>query len=153
MVENNSVAKVTSQSGLTSTTSIELAVRSSFSEAASDRRIGRDVDIGDLYAGETPTAQLISRARQLLADAEQLATTAQRQLADGDDVGADHDIALLQANLPELFCCRSLSDGLGAVVIALHHALSNRKGDFLNLDQAYAVAVACHVVLEVRQPK
>ncbi|MGA3308582.1 MAG: hypothetical protein ABSD08_08205 [Xanthobacteraceae bacterium] len=123
------------------TRNIEVEVRSYGIE---DVRIARrDVQIEDLYAGDTPTAQLINRARQLLAEAEDFSVNAQRMLSEGDGVGADNEITLLQANLPELFFCRSLSEGLGAVTVALHHALTNRNGSPLTSDQIFAVRTAC----------
>jgi hypothetical protein len=114
-------------------------VRSYQSESAEGLK--RDTDIDDLYVGDTPTAQLISRARQLLVSCEERASLAQA-LLDDDLVGSDNEISLLQANLPELFCFRELSDGLGAIILAIYHALVNRRGSPLNGDQIYALRLA-----------
>jgi hypothetical protein len=77
-----------------------------------------------------------------------MAISAHSLIAKGNLIGGDQDITLLQADLPELFCCRSLSDGLGALTVALYHGLANKKGSPLNLDQVYAVRVACERLYE-----
>jgi hypothetical protein len=98
----------------------------------------KETEVEDLYVGDTPTARLIGRVRQLLADAEGHLTRAQELLSD-DVVAADDEISLLQAAMPELFCCRELSDGLGAITLGIFHGLQNRQGAPLNLDQIFAI--------------
>ena len=47
---------------------------------------------------------------------------------DSDPVSADDEMQQLQAILPELFCCRSIGDGFGALVNSIQYALVNREG-------------------------
>lgn len=96
--------------------------------------------IDDLYAGDTPIAQLISQARKLLAKCDAHAKMALRNTSDGDRVASDNEISLLQADLPELFCCRQLSDGFGSIILGLFHALKNRSGAPLDQDHIFAIS-------------
>jgi hypothetical protein len=99
----------------------------------------RSTSIDDLYDSDTPTGALIHNARRILSEIEARAAEAQRLHNARDFIGADNEIALLQADLPELFCCSTLSDGFAAVVIAIFHGLRNRGFDALNIDQLFVV--------------
>ena len=102
-------------------------------------RAQRETKFEDLYSADTKSHALISRARELLHSAEQRAQKALELLSSSDEVGADQQIMLLQGDLPELFCCRDLSDGLATFVLALHYALYNQHGAPLNADQIFEV--------------
>jgi hypothetical protein len=95
--------------------------------------------IGDLYDPDTPTGGLIVRARELLSDMAQRAELAQTCLNEDDLLGADQEINLIQSDLPELFCCRQLSEGMAAFAVALHHGLLNRGDRTLSNEQLYTV--------------
>ena len=100
----------------------------------------REPTFAELYpAQETASSGLIHRALELLSECEARSAKAQSLLATDDVLGADLEITRLQSDLPELFCCKVLSDGLGAVILALHYALINREGAPLTVDQIFAV--------------
>jgi hypothetical protein len=105
------------------------------------------VPIDRLYVGNIGRGRLILRARGILQSGAVRLSQAQILLAQNDRVGADYEITLFQGDIPELFCCYSLSDGFGAVVAALYHALKNRRGDGLTVDQLTAVQ-SCVIRLE-----
>ncbi len=113
--------------------------------AVGNRRYGdaaksdRETDFGDLYGHDTPAGGPIVRARELLAEMASHASTAQMHLAAKELLDADQEINLIQADLPELFCLRELSQGLATVTVALNQALQNRGSGILNDDQLYAV--------------
>lgn len=58
---------------------------------------------------------------------------------EGDRISSDDAIQRLQALLPELFCCRSISDGFGSIINAVHHAIVNMQVTPLNSDQLLAI--------------
>jgi hypothetical protein len=108
----------------------------------------RELLLEDLYGSDTPTGGVIVRARELLADMAQRTNAAHLYLSDGDMIGADQEINLLQADLPELFCCRELSEGLATLTVALHFALLNRKDQVLSQDQLYVVRKCVELVYQ-----
>lgn len=54
-------------------------------------------------------------------------------------LSSDDAIQRFQALLPELFCCRDLGDGFGAVVNAVFHSLKNLEGIPANQEQLLAI--------------
>ena len=58
---------------------------------------------------------------------------------EGDLISSDDAIHRLQALLPELFCCRSISDGFGSIVNAIYHSISNMHGSPLDASQLQAI--------------
>lgn len=57
----------------------------------------------------------------------------------GDAVAADYELSKLRGLLPELFCCRSLGDGYGAVIVALTTVLQEHKTRPLSTEQIRAI--------------
>jgi hypothetical protein len=57
----------------------------------------------------------------------------------GDVISSDDAIHRLQALLPELFCCRSISDGFGSIINAIYHSINNMHGNPLGSKQLHAV--------------
>ena len=55
---------------------------------------------------------------------------------------ADYEITHFQGSIPELFCCKSLSEGFATIVVALGSSLRNRRGNILTREQLLAV-VSC----------
>jgi hypothetical protein len=102
-------------------------------------RSARETDFADLYGADTAAGGLIVRARELLASMAFHAAAAQACLAADELMDADQEINLIQADLPELFCLRELSEGLATVTVALSYALQNRRDGVLDDDQVYAV--------------
>ena len=87
---------------------------------------GRPLDMEDLYPVAVGRGQLLSTARTLLSAGQERLNRAQEYLRDGNQVGADYEISMVQGDIPELFCCSSISEGLAVIALAVHHALRNR---------------------------
>jgi hypothetical protein len=107
--------------------------------AIGDAPSRRSAEIEDLYSPEFPANDILNRARQLLKEHDRRLNEAKDMLAEGDTIGADNEISLFQADLPELFCCRALSEGFAAIIVALHHAMQNRGGVPMTNEQMLAV--------------
>lgn len=88
----------------------------------------RPADMDELYPRDAVVNATLNRARQILRENEKRLAGAQNFMREGDFIGADNEISLLQADIVELFLCRTLSDGFASLVVALHHALRNRGG-------------------------
>jgi hypothetical protein len=56
-----------------------------------------------------------------------------------DLIASDTEIQKIQVILPELFCCRKLGDGFGAVINGLICAFENLGGDSMNSKQIRAL--------------
>lgn len=102
--------------------------------------------IDDLYRLGEGSAEIarLQRAIELLEGASKhakLAAAASRELR---AIDADNEMQQIQALLPELFCLRTLGDGLGAVVNSLQTAFINLEGIPLDEGQINAVAKALH---------
>lgn len=68
------------------------------------------------------------KALQLLADAISSVTTARDLLRQNDLLESDKYIQGLQGTLPELFRCRNIGDGFGAIVNAIEISFVNQNG-------------------------
>ena len=73
-------------------------------------------------------------------------TQATEQIKSQNLVAADDAIQRLQASLPELFCCRILGDGFGAVINAVLLSLQNTEGGGWNEKQIDAIGRALRSV-------
>jgi hypothetical protein len=74
-------------------------------------------------------------ALRLLALAAGRTQRALSAMNDGDEIAADSEVQKVQMLLPELFCCRTLGDGFGAVVSAVMSAFESLQGNPLNAAQ------------------
>lgn len=99
-------------------------------EATKDR-----ISIDELYLAREVIRHELGAALALLADGRRLAAAALQAFYAGDELGADDQMQHLFSLLPELFCCRTLSDSFGAVINALFHSLKNLKGTPPTADQ------------------
>jgi hypothetical protein len=100
-------------------------------ERATEQRISID----ELYEAREAIRNELGMALALLADARGMVTTALRAFHAGDELRADDQMQQLFSLLPELFCCRTLSDSFGAVINALFHSLKNLEGTPPTADQ------------------
>lgn len=101
---------------------------------------GPQVEIEDLYPGlEAGSHELIQALRLLLA-ANTHVQEASNLLQEGDPIGADLAIQRLHRIFAELFNCRRLGDGFGALINALFCSLENLNGAPLNLEQVHAIS-------------
>jgi hypothetical protein len=87
--------------------------------------IGDTPSIDDLFsqlAGSTLSSALLLLDEALARSQKAL------DVIDSDPVSADDEMQQLQAILPELFCCRTIGDGFGALINSIQYALVNQKG-------------------------
>ncbi len=96
------------------------------------------LDTKDLYL-YSEISSVLSTAIQLLEEGVQHLESAVDSFQSQDFITADDQIQHFQRLVPELFCCRTLGDGLGAVVNSLQIAFGNRKGVPLELPQIRAI--------------
>lgn len=113
----------------------------STSEAGADQHhVPADrLPVDDVYPEPDLIGQDLSTAIQLLAEAVDLVNEAIDDQRSGETVHADDALQQLQVLLPELFLCRSLGDGFGAVVNSLFHGLCNLGGKPLTEEQMLSV--------------
>lgn len=105
--------------------------------------LGSDVSEGiidpkDLYPlhSEHP---ILSTALQLLDEGVKNLEESIKMIDQDDLLASDDALQRFQAMLPELFCCRDLGDGFGAIVNSLFHSLTNLRGAPLNRNQLNAI--------------
>ena len=82
------------------------------------------------------------RAIALLDNALLRVDSAAECLRIGAFIAADDEMQQIQSALPELFCCRSLGDGFGAIINAVQIGFNERRGVALEHLQVEAVAKA-----------
>ena len=95
------------------------------------------------------TSAALSASLSLLAKAQERITQATEQIKPHNPVAADDSIQRFQASLPELFCCRTLRDGFGAVINAVLLSLQNSEGEPLNERQIDAIGRALQKQFEM----
>lgn len=108
----------------------------------------REIDVGvsttrietkALYPFSHELRPELARAFILLDEALKQVSSAMTYLKSDDAISSDDAIIHLKALLPELFCCRTLGDGFGAIIIAVYHSVANMRGMPLNLKQLKTV--------------
>lgn len=84
----------------------------------------RSLTFAELYPEVNATSPLLSKMHELVSEALAHAVGAHEAVTvRGDLLAADEELARIAAILPELFCLRSIGDGFGMVVSALHCSL------------------------------
>jgi hypothetical protein len=121
-----------------------LAPKISGSPEDSPATSGR-ISIDDLYPG-LGASETLSRSLSLLAQAQERINEANEQIKLQNPVAADDAMQRLQAFLPELFCCRTLGDGFGAIINAVLLGLQNSEGQPLNERQIEVIGRALRTV-------
>ena len=97
------------------------------------------LSVEDLYPEPTLIGQDLSTAIQLLTEAVELINNAIEHERRNEQLHADDAMQRMQMVLPELFFCRSLGDGFGAIINGLFHALKNHGGSPLTEDQMMSI--------------
>jgi len=103
-----------------------IATLESISDSAPVERARMETD--DLYPERAAVSRELDTALRLLKEATTSAEEAVRAFEQHEEVKADDAFQRLQMLLPELFCCRKLSDGFAAVVNAVMCAFENLEG-------------------------
>lgn len=104
-----------------------------------DQSRGGPVSIDDLYPSPNALSPDLANALRLLHASIARVNDAIEAEDAADVIGVANECMRLQVLLPELFCCRSLGDGFGAVVNSIFHALRNAAGSPLNQVQLRAL--------------
>ncbi|HQW58246.1 MAG TPA: hypothetical protein PK583_04760, partial [Gammaproteobacteria bacterium] len=80
--------------------------------------------------GVNPTEldALIQKSINLLDDA-------MKDIENEDLIASDDNVQNLQVLMTELFCFRDYSEGVGHASLSIYHALQNKNGEPLNLDE------------------
>ena len=89
----------------------------------------------DLYPLRSEMRPELATIFILLEEGIQIISEAIEATEEHDTIASSDAIQRFQALLPELFCCRSMGDGFGAVINGIFHCLSNLHGEPLNLKQ------------------
>jgi hypothetical protein len=97
------------------------------------------MEIDDLYREPSGLGPILAHALRGLAAAKEAAQESLESLERGELIASDESMQRLQALLPELFYCRQLGDGYGAIVNALRFSFENAAGVPLAEDQIKAV--------------
>lgn len=101
--------------------------------------VAEQIDTKSLYPLSQELRPELSTAFRLMEEGLSLVTFAIKEERRGDMISSDDAINRLQALLPEMFCCRSISDGFGAIINAVYHSIQNMQGIPLNADQLQAI--------------
>jgi hypothetical protein len=100
---------------------------------------GGRITIEELYPSSEAAAPELNAALRLLANGLDCVNKAFEATKKGHAIEGDDAIQRLQALLPELFNCRTLGDGYGAIINALLGSLENMHGVPLNEGQIMAI--------------
>jgi len=100
-----------------------------------DYRKKETIPTKDLYPLSNELNQPLSSAFQLLDEGIQYISEAISFFIENDMFSSDDEVQKLQVLLPELFCCRDLGDGFGAIINSIFNALKNYSGKPLNQKQ------------------
>jgi hypothetical protein len=93
------------------------------------------ISIDDLYGDLTGVSPLLRHVLHGLATAKEIVRKALEALRNQQVIASDDAMQQLQALLPELFYCRRLGDGFGAIVNAIKCSFENAGGVPLSENQ------------------
>ncbi len=100
----------------------------------------------EIYPGLAETNSALNSAVTLLDQATVLQSEALLLLEEGDAIAADDSLQRMRALLPELFCCRTVGDGFGSVVNAMHYSFLNANGVPLEFPQVRELGKALRLI-------
>jgi len=86
------------------------------------------IGIDSLYPEPSLVRPILGHALRGLAAAKEAAQESLEALKRGELISSDESMQRLQALLPELFYCRDLGDGFGAIINALKFSFENAHG-------------------------
>lgn len=104
--------------------------------------------LDDLYGVGGDSSRLVLAARRILHDCDGRISAAIAAHGNGNLVEADLEASRAFAVWPELFLCRSISDGFGAVVLGIYYAYQNVAGDAFSLEQLTRLASSIEFLRE-----
>lgn len=89
---------------------------------------GLRADLEDIYRAPEAGSIELRSAMRLLPEAVSWAESAIEALDAGEPFQADDAMLHVHSLIPELFCCRGLGDGFGAVINAILSSFEKRQG-------------------------
>lgn len=92
-----------------------------------------------LYPASNDLRPELAKAFELLTEGISLLEKSILSFEDNDLISSDDYTNRCQALLPELFCCRSLSEGFSSIINATFHSIANLQGLFLDKVQLTAI--------------
>lgn len=109
----------------------------------------REISTKELYPLASEINPILATAFHLLEEGVGHINLAIRKLEEGDSISSDDEVQHFQALLPELFCCRNLGDGFGAIISSVFHSLRNLDGNPANDEQLKAIKnIVCRISTE-----
>lgn len=105
---------------------------------------GRTVSIDELLEPGGEHGSALETARSNLV----AVLRALENASPDDPIERDTAVMLLQAELPHSFSLKGWSDGAYALIVALHHALRNNRGDILSDGQYLRVVTTTRMLKE-----
>jgi hypothetical protein len=106
-----------------------------YSSTIEEHHVKDFISTEELYPARDKLNPILSTAIQLLNEGLIHINESIKMLYEEDFISSDDALQKFQALLPELFCCRSLGDGFGAIINSIYHSLNNMKGTPLNKTQ------------------
>jgi hypothetical protein len=91
--------------------------------------------LSELYPLTHELKPELGTALSLLEEGIKDIDVAINMIIENELISSDDAIQRFQALIPELFCCRNLGDGFGAIVSSIFNALRNLEGIPANLEQ------------------
>lgn len=104
-----------------------------------DRRREAEISIDELYHNPEFTSRELQTALRLLAECITLADEALGELRASRPLASHEATISIQSLLPELFACRGLGDGYGALINCVQLALINRHA--VPLEESHLIAL------------
>lgn len=136
IISNGDVSTGPSESPSKTQTRVSLTIK--YSKADIDDigdRAERSVSIDELYSEREALSIAFNTALSLFQEGIVLAEEAKKHMKEEDYFAADDAIVRLHGLMPEMFACRDIGDGYGAIIGALMFSLENKQGDPLDEHQ------------------
>ena len=105
----------------------------------SDDFKNRTENIDEIYFEPEFSSSEFQTALRLLGKAVRFCELALFEFRKDNFIASDKAIIQLQLLLPELFCCRELSESFGAIINSVQNALSNNRGQPLSESKILAL--------------
>lgn len=106
----------------------------------------KKVQIDKLYFESDFSSTEFRTALKLLAQAISYCEEAIDEFRQENFIASDDAVHHIQALMPELFCCRNLSESFGAIINSIQNALANNRGQQLNEQKLLALKEILNIV-------
>ena len=100
------------------------------------------MSMSDIYPAMEVASPELSSAMRVLPKAIEWADVANEALGAGELIRSDDAMIHLHSLVPELYCCRKLGDGFGAVVGAVWNSFDGQRGVPMDRSQIQSIRLA-----------